>query len=144
MYGEIEQGVSSMKEFTALRTLELDVGVFAGPPIHSEQKRGIDSEGCPWITESIPALADILPPTVEIVTLYIDSEREEESLETLGRLFVDAPFAMTANAPLITVRCCGEAGETSDHNNITVENAKEISEKLAARRRAVNEVGAVV
>ena len=79
----IENGVTSLKEFKRLETVELDVRVFAGPSVASGNRQGITSIFTGWEPSSVPSLIDMLPPTIRKVNLFV-SDNEGEVDETQG------------------------------------------------------------
>ncbi|KAH8668878.1 hypothetical protein BX600DRAFT_549144 [Xylariales sp. PMI_506] len=75
MSGEIIQGVTSMKEFTSLERLELDVETFCGPSLESGEQMGADghdpSDGYEsWSESTSPKLTDILPQSLRALTIF--------------------------------------------------------------------------
>ena len=69
LYGEVVTGVVSMKEFTALKRLEVDVSIFCGPSIASGMRLGHGGNQPSWELEHMAALVDILPSSLESLTM---------------------------------------------------------------------------
>ncbi|ORX94361.1 hypothetical protein BCR34DRAFT_499310 [Clohesyomyces aquaticus] len=85
LYGDIENGVSSLHSFPKLGTLEVDVQVFCGPPLSSGQQLGMDAKvpdgDTPWKTEDIPCIGSMLPES--IYKVYINTHGDMRPLESL-------------------------------------------------------------
>ena len=93
--GEIVTGVVSMKEFTSLKHLEVDVSIFCGPSIASGQRRGYGGTPGNWDPTQIARLIDILPPLLETITIVGNGVWErgghsvDDSVVMIKRLFAD-------------------------------------------------------
>ncbi|KAK3679393.1 hypothetical protein LTR78_000954 [Recurvomyces mirabilis] len=77
LFGMIENGVTSLKEFKRLNTVELDVRVFAGPSVASGNRQGMEGEFTAWEPSSVPNLLDILPPTICTINLFVSDDEGE-------------------------------------------------------------------
>ncbi|KAK4551507.1 hypothetical protein LTR86_011114 [Recurvomyces mirabilis] len=102
-----ETGVTSMHEFKALLNLEVDVGVFAGPPIDSGARQGIGHEGeDSWDTSSTPTLSDILPAQIETLRLFVsaseDTAPERKSCTVLFQLLGGLSISKAAFGLVVT------------------------------------------
>ena len=69
--GCIMTGVTSLQEFKRLQHLELDTRVFAGPTIDSGERvfHTDRPEKIKWKVEQIPPLTQMLPPSIDTLTL---------------------------------------------------------------------------
>ncbi|KAI1410557.1 hypothetical protein F5Y13DRAFT_167404 [Hypoxylon sp. FL1857] len=90
----IVTGVTSMTEFTKLKSLRIPAGLFCGPSVESGERRGKDytppREGfMPWTIEYIPPLAPMLPPSLEALTIVISIEAHTDTAEVIKKLFVN-------------------------------------------------------
>lgn len=106
MFGDVEKGVVSMAGFTALRHLELDVRVFAGPAPGSPERRGMrgpdklpEGHVC-WSPSEIPSLPDILPGSLETLRLLATSSAPTADAAVLKSLLAVSP------RPLSSFRVC--------------------------------------
>ncbi|KAH8204492.1 hypothetical protein TruAng_001408 [Truncatella angustata] len=75
LFGRIINGVTSMKEFECLESVELEIGIFAGPSLQSGERRGTNScspsEGYePWVEKDVPKLVQILPSSLKSLWLF--------------------------------------------------------------------------
>lgn len=111
LFGDVEIGVASMKEFQALENLELDVRVFCAPSADFGDRRGIAGFGRKgWTLKSVPCLADILPPSLKRASLFTgscdDGERDEDilGLKSLFLHFADKQCSMLPGLRSLTVR----------------------------------------
>lgn len=88
LYGEIINGASSFLAFTKLKSLEVDVLVFCGPPIESGQRRGSDAYvppgDIPWTEHDIPCIGSMLPTCV--VDLGINTDYPQSNEQALRSL----------------------------------------------------------
>ncbi|KAI1658284.1 hypothetical protein F4813DRAFT_357943 [Daldinia decipiens] len=92
--GHVTNGVTSMKEFTSLKRLDLDVRVFHTPAFETEERGGLIREDIlrkipPEAFEAIPRLVRILPPSLEEVNLFADNDKYRFNPEIVKRLLVD-------------------------------------------------------
>ncbi|KAK4632141.1 hypothetical protein CLAFUW4_02670 [Fulvia fulva] len=88
LFGVVEQGIASLKEFEVLRDLEIDWNCFAAPPFGSDMSNPDDSRA--WTLAQLPSLPDILPASVEHVTLVCTSNLD--NIEPLRYLLRDATY----------------------------------------------------
>ncbi|KAF2728422.1 hypothetical protein EJ04DRAFT_477406, partial [Polyplosphaeria fusca] len=92
LYGEIENGASSLLGFPHLEYLEVDVLVFCGPPVESGQTQGLSSvlpDGVkPWTKDDIPCIGSMLPTSIREVQINTDfPEPDEAGLKALLKDF---------------------------------------------------------
>lgn len=86
LLGHIVTGVTgaTIKQFTSLKRLALDVRVFLGPNPDSGEKRelrtNLDPDESSWDLESdIPRLIDVLPRTLESLELFVEMQDRQWS-----------------------------------------------------------------
>ncbi|KAI8966688.1 hypothetical protein F5Y11DRAFT_307579 [Daldinia sp. FL1419] len=92
--GRVLAGVTSMKEFTNLKRLDLDVRVFHTPAIETGEKkeiirRDLAREIPLEALEALPRLVRILPPSLEEVNLFADNDKYWFNPEVVKKLLVD-------------------------------------------------------
>ncbi|KAF2794588.1 hypothetical protein K505DRAFT_324675 [Melanomma pulvis-pyrius CBS 109.77] len=92
--GDIVNGLSSFHGFPALKELEVDLGVFFGPPLESGQSLGLNAkiptDDKPWTHKDIPCLGDMLAPNIEKVQLNTDYlEHSKRGLKALVKNIKD-------------------------------------------------------
>ncbi|KAJ1323625.1 hypothetical protein MN608_10869 [Microdochium nivale] len=95
IHGDIITGVTSLREFTSVRTLTVDAQIFLGPNPDSGEREGIcpnpptEPGFEPWdIDSDLPRLVDILSDSVEELELVFTAS-EKRSLPQLLRGFRD-------------------------------------------------------
>ncbi|KAK4570275.1 hypothetical protein LTR86_002355 [Recurvomyces mirabilis] len=90
LFGMIENGVTSLKEFKRLETVELDVRVFAGPSVASGHRQGMTGDLSFWDPSSVPSLIDVLHRTTWKIELFISDDEgglsEKQSATVLRML----------------------------------------------------------
>ncbi|KAK5107810.1 hypothetical protein LTR62_000678 [Meristemomyces frigidus] len=82
LFGMIEHGVTSLKEFKKLETIELDVQVFAGPSFDAADRVGEVGQGnAPvghiWSPRNVPRLLHMLPSRIWNVQLFVPAYEGE-------------------------------------------------------------------
>jgi hypothetical protein len=99
-YGEVETRVDSMKKFTKLRKLELDIGVVIWGLYEGDQTA--------MLLDEVPVLGDLLPPSVESLHLLADHVNAHN--HTFARLFsrIDADVEKLPNLKRIVIRTFAE------------------------------------
>ncbi len=112
VYGTLKAGVCSLKHFTRLEYLEMDVRLFYGAPVNTEELQKMREEDhaaytnkIGWTTADIPSLSDVLPPSMKTVRLITGFGTEEPAI--LEALFRNAG-SMHESLPLlenVTVAC---------------------------------------
>lgn len=82
LYGEIINGASSFLAFPKLSLLEVDVRIFCGPPIESNQRLGLDSYvppgETPWTVHDIPCIGSMAPASITHLIINTDYPSSEE------------------------------------------------------------------
>jgi hypothetical protein len=82
LYGDIINGASTFLAFTNLKSLEVDVLVFCGPPIESGQRKGIEAYippgDIPWTEHDIPCIGSMIPNRVMHLEINTDYPRDDE------------------------------------------------------------------
>ena len=105
IYGEVITGVASMKDFTALKRLEVDVSHFCGPSITSGLRQGED--GDVWEFAQTEALINILPESLESLTMVglggeLDNLQSRDQFDVvLERLFADFTARRATALPML-------------------------------------------
>ncbi|KAI0138666.1 hypothetical protein F4776DRAFT_619387 [Hypoxylon sp. NC0597] len=123
---EIITGVTSMKEFTNLAVLKIAARVFCGPSIESGERKGSEyahpTEGfIPWTIDSIPPLVQMLPSSLEDLTLIMGTERYKDHPKVAERLFVDFAVErprLLPNLEIVFVSSCDGSFDDDDRNSI--------------------------
>ncbi|KAH9992016.1 hypothetical protein F4779DRAFT_609426 [Xylariaceae sp. FL0662B] len=103
----ITTGVTSMRDFTKLKTLELDLRVFDGPATdpggkYGQHKEVLGEGPVPWTRESITPLTQILPTSLERLDLF--SSGSADDLDLLHRLLHN--FAIARSEALPNLESC--------------------------------------
>ncbi|KAF2275253.1 uncharacterized protein EI97DRAFT_379811 [Westerdykella ornata] len=115
MYGDIINGASSFLAFNNLRTLEVDVQIFCGPPLESGQRRGLaamvpDGE-TPWTEHDIPCIASMLPPSIEHMVINTDFPQSEA--QALRSLLKNIPQQQAERLPQLQTVIIRQFNDTS-------------------------------
>jgi hypothetical protein len=114
MYGDIINGVSSFRSFLKLRNLEIDLGIFDGPPLGHGHEWGMAAESLPegvepWTVEQLPCLGDMLPDNildVQINAIFAEKEVKQGPLilETLLKQFPERRELRLKDMARLTIR----------------------------------------
>ena len=105
VFGEVITGVACMKEFTALKRLEVDMSIFCGPSVTSGLRQGED--GDVWESAQTEALINILPESLESLTM-VGFGGEADNIQSwdqfdvvLERLFADFTGRRATALPML-------------------------------------------
>jgi hypothetical protein len=109
MYGVVIHGAESFRAFPKLRNLEVDLGIFYGPPM-GRFPLGIAAgnlpEGeAPWTLSEIPRLGDMLPESITDVQINTDfKEQDPVALEALLNDFPELRESRLKDLKRLTIR----------------------------------------
>ncbi|KAI1075505.1 hypothetical protein F5B20DRAFT_559932 [Whalleya microplaca] len=124
--GRVTEGITSMREFTKLETLDLDLRVFDMPSIGPGEKCALikkaREEGhVPWAREPIPPLAQILSPSLRRLELFRHSDAQ--NLDLLHELLVDFASCRPKALPKLE-DCLIRDNGLPHHNHVEYEGVR--------------------
>ncbi|KAK6087234.1 hypothetical protein SCUP234_01865 [Seiridium cupressi] len=94
VYGDIINGVTSLREFTCLERVELELAIFAGPSLESGERKGME-ENPPatgyklWETRDVPKLVEMLPASLRSLRLFNNCIDRDEYIDVALALLKD-------------------------------------------------------
>ena len=109
MYGDIIHGAESFRAFPKLRNLEIDLGIFYGPPAGrfpiGIAAGGLPEGEVPWTLSEIPRLGDMLPESVVDVQINTDFKGQDSvALEVLLNEFPELRASRLKELERLTIR----------------------------------------
>ena len=125
LYGEVETGVISLKQFPVLERLKIDVRAFCAPSPDSGEKFGLEgTKSKIWTADCIPPLQNILPSSVKYVSLYSGGTETTLDLPALRALFKN-PEALNRSSALSNLEVLAISRMTFDADLIRDEELRE-------------------
>ena len=103
--GEIKAGVQSLRQFTKLEHLEIDIRFFFGPPVTDELREmwpddyRAHAHSIGWNEATVPSLVDILPLSIKTLRLVVASSPDDYAV--FGNLFKDFGLRKRDALPLL-------------------------------------------
>lgn len=102
LFGEVENGIVSLKDFLSLEDINLDIRLFDAPAPDSGAQLGQAETGPQgWGTQDIPHLEQILPSSVRSLTLFSRGGRDANDVRdraVLRRLFGSGQELLASNS----------------------------------------------
>lgn len=109
LYGDIVNGASSFLSFGKLQLLEVDVRIFCGPPIESNQRKGLNNYvppgETPWTVHDIPCIGSMAPVSIRNLIINTDyPSSDKQALRSLLKNVQQQKAERLENLQAVTIR----------------------------------------